>query len=395
MRILIFSLVYYPRFVGGAELAVKEITERIPQREVVFEMVTLRSSGEPRHERVGAILMHRVGAPFLPFACNKLLFPFVAYAKARGLHRRDRYDTIWSIMENRAGFAALFFKKKFPDVRFLLTLQEGDDMQYSLRRMGMLVPFLYPLWKQIFRKADRIQAISHYLADWAKYQGTKAPIEVVPNGVDVEKFQVKSFKLKVEEARQKLGLKPEDRVVITTSRLVKKNGIGDLIDAMQYLPESVKLFILGTGNLESNLKRKTSNLQLTGRVAFLGYIAHEKLPEYLHASDIFVRASRSEGLGISFLEAMAAGLPVVATPVGGIPDFLQDTSTREASKATGLFCRVGDPKDIAAKIQLLLTNTELRSRIIENASKMVQERYDWKEIARQMKEVFDKNTPRV
>jgi glycosyltransferase involved in cell wall biosynthesis len=307
----------------------------------------------------------------------------------------------------------------------------------------------------MFTRADHITAISNYLAKWAKRMGAKANVTVIPNGVDVGNFQfprlpiggqaISNFQtspdVQKQEIKQRLGLKPEDKVVITTSRLVEKNGVGDLIEAMRYLPENIKLLILGTGNLESNLKLKTSNLQLTGRVAFLGYIAHEKLPEYLHASDIFVRASRSEGLGISFLEAMAAGVPVVATPVGGIPDFLfsaredilpsparENRGVRKTNPAptkdervsrigtspmgearvrmssgagvdrygeTGLFCRVGDPKDIAEKMKLLLTNDELRNRIVENASKVVKERYEWGKIAKQMEAVLDKNTPRV
>ena len=176
-------------------------------------------------------------------------------------------------------------------------------------------------------------------------------------------------------------MKREDKVVITTSRLVKKNGIGDLIEAMQYLPEQVKLLIIGSGPLLKNLQLTTYNLQLKNRVRFLGHIPHEQLPPYLWASDMFVRPSLSEGMGNSFVEAMAAGLPVVATPVGGIPDFLKDEDT-------GLFCEVGNPRSIAEQIKLLLSDDGLRSRIIRNASEMVRERYEWNGITEQMKTVF-------
>ena len=106
------------------------------------------------------------------------------------------------------------------------------------------------------------------------------------------------------------------------------------------------------------------------------------LPRVLKAADVFARPSRSEGLGISFLEAMAAGLPVVATPVGGIPDFLTDGET-------GLFCEVQNPKSIAEKVQMLLSDNSLRERITQNASTMIRERYEWKEIAKKMKKVFE------
>ena len=112
---------------------------------------------------------------------------------------------------------------------------------------------------------------------------------------------------------------------------------------------------------------------------FAGFIAHEKLPTYLWASDIFVRPSLSEGMGNSFIEAMASGLPVIATPVGGIVDFLRDGET-------GLFCEVGNPKSIAQKIEKLIKDSESRQYIVENASGMVKDKYDWSLIAKRMKE---------
>lgn len=378
-KILIFSLVYYPRFVGGAEVAVKEITDRIPEGEVSFTMVTLRSRGEPRVEKVGNIQVFRIGPTFLPLALRKYLFPFLSARKAKHLHAQNRYDSVWSIMANYAGFGALFFKFKHPDVPFLLTLQEGDSLEHIRQRVGLL----YPLFKKIFTKADRIQAISRFLSEWARYMGAKAHIYVVPNGVDIQNFQPTTNNQQREEQRKELGYKTDDKVIITTSRLVVKNGVGDLLEAMRYLPENVKLLVIGSGPLERALKLQTTNYKLQTRVQFLGYIPHDELPAYLHTSDVFVRPSLSEGLGISFLEAMAAGLPVVATPVGGIPDFLTD-------RETGLFCEPHNPKSIAEQVTLLLSDTALRNKVIANASALVREDYDWDFIAERMGEVFDR-----
>ena len=91
--------------------------------------------------------------------------------------------------------------------------------------------------------------------------------------------------------------------------------------------------------MEERLKQKTKDLGLAGRIHFVGNVDHNKLPEYLWASDVFCRPSLSEGLGNVFLEAMAAGVPIVGTPVGGIPDFLTEGKT-------GLFCEVGNTKNI-------------------------------------------------
>jgi|SRR3989338_7819433 len=397
MKILIFSTAYLP-FIGGAELAIKEITDRLSSSEFSFDLITLNLDRKQKpEEQVGSVHVIRL-------SCPKLFFPIFAFIRARRQHRASPYDRVWSIMASYGGFAGLFFKHHFPKVPFILTLQEGDSLSHIYKR----AIFVWPLFKRIFTKADRITAISNYLAEWAKKKGAKCPVEVTPNGVAVGKFESRISNLEKEEIRRKFGISKEDKVIITTSRLVEKNGVGDLIEAMQYLPESVKLLICGDGQLLKNLQLTTSNLQLTGRVSFLGMIPHAELPKYLHISDVFVRASRSEGMGSSFIEAMAAGLPVVATPVGGIPDFLSDPSfTRPDSLRsdlrseersdlfpsghygqTGLFCRVGNPRDIAEKVQRLLSDNELWNRVVANASKLVREKYKWDGIAEEMCDIF-------
>jgi glycosyltransferase involved in cell wall biosynthesis len=114
----------------------------------------------------------------------------------------------------------------------------------------------------------------------------------------------------------------------------------------------------------------------------LGFLPHQDIPKYFSICDIFIRPSRSEGFGNSFIEAMASGLPVIATPVGGIPDFIDD-------KETGVFCSPDSPQSIVKAVNILMGNEVLRKTIIENAHKRVNERYGWSQITAQMKAVFD------
>jgi glycosyltransferase involved in cell wall biosynthesis len=372
-RVLIFSLVYYPHYVGGAEIAVKEITDRISPEEVEFDMVTLNGGGELPVEKIGNVTVYRIAHSLRYY--NKILYPIRAYLRAVKLHRQNKYHTAWAIMAN-AGFAALFFKLHFTKVRFVLTLQEGDPFSKIKRRIGPM----YPLFKQVFRRADHITAISRYLGRWARDMGATAPIDLIPNAVDIELFERRN-PVTESRLREKLGKKEGDIFLITTSRLVLKNAVGDIIAALSYLPEQVKLIILGNGPLEAELKTQVNTLKLFNRVHFLGYIPHVELPPYLHISDIFVRPSLSEGLGNSFLEAMAAGLPVIATNVGGITDFLTDGQT-------GLVCEVGNPKSIAQKVEKLMKDKESREYIVGEARTMVKERYEWGKVSGEMKGVL-------
>lgn len=384
-KILIFSLLHYPYFSGGAEVAVKEITDRISSSDIEFHMITLgRPKGELKRIPGGvSMVIHHVAPPFfpkeikdykVPLLAKILYIPWAAF-KALSLHRKDKYDAVWSIMASYAGFAAVIFKIFFPKVPMILTIQEGDHFE---RRQGFLKPF----FKKIFTSASQIQVISNYLADWSKQMGAKCPIGVIPNGVDYEKFSYPITSEKKEEIRIMCKFKKDDVVLVTSSRLVHKNAIDVVIKAVSQLPEKYKFLILGVGPNKDELLNQANNLKLQDRVVFKGFVPHDVLPEYLQASDIFIRPSRTEGLGNSFIEAMAAGIPVIATPVGGIPDFLVDGET-------GLFCEVDNPESIVQKVEKLTKDKESREYIVKNAHKMVKDKYDWKSVAEKMEKIFN------
>lgn len=366
-RILIFSFTYFPKLIGGAEIAVKEITDR-SNSEYDFDMITIGDGG-PSELKIGNVSVYRVGKLS---ATGKYLFIIQAFLKALSLNRKNKYDAIWSIMANYAGFSALFFKILNPKIPFILTLQEGDPIPHIKRR----VRFFYPLFKMIFRRADIIQTISNYLADFAKSMKANCPIVIIPNGVDLDKFSVVDS-IGIDEAKKFLGKKDNDFLLITTSRLVVKNGIKDIIDAVALLPENVRLIIAGTGPLENTLREQIKKLGLESRVNMIGFLSHEKMPNFLRASDVFIRPSLSEGLGNSFLEAMACGIPVIATRVGGIPDFLKD-------KKTGLFCEARNPQSIKEQVLVLMNDKTLRDNLIREALGMIKSKYSWKFISELM-----------
>jgi glycosyltransferase involved in cell wall biosynthesis len=366
-RILIFSLAYFP-FIGGAEIAVKEITDRIGDR-FDFDLVTYKFNKEWRDfEKIGNVNVYRVKC------ANKFFFVFKSWLLAKKLNKENNYFATWSIMAAYAGFSALFFKFSNPKIPFLLTLQEGDSEKHILKRVG----FFYPVWKLIFKKANYIQAISNFLADFGKCYGAICPIEVVPNGVNTQIY--------ADYTQTNVDKKTSVKTIITTSRLVYKNGIDILIRAMAELKikdircpmdiecPRIELLILGSGPEEKNLKKLAQNLGVVNEVIFIGHVEPDKIPEYLYKADIFVRPSRSEGLGNSFLEAMVAGLPVIGTRVGGIPDFIKDGET-------GIFCKSENPKDLASKIKLLFEDKNLSDKLSYNGRKLVFEKYSWDKIA--------------
>lgn len=382
-RILIFSLAYHP-FVGGAELAIKEIVQRIPREELAFDLITMRFDRKlPLVEMVGNVRVYRViDVVPRPFAyLNKVLFPFFAAVGAIRLHRKHHYQGCWAMMSYMV-FPIVLMRAFGTRLPYALTLQDGDPFERVFRRW-FIVP-LRPLLKYGFRRASVITAISNYLGEWARRMGYEGPLEIIPNGVDAERFMHVSPH-EVAMLKQELHKKEDEVFLITTSRLVPKNGVDTIIRALPYLPERVTLLILGEGPEEEKLKLLAQELEVVKRARFLGFVPHAKLPFYLHASDIFVRPSRSEGMGSSFVEAMAAGLPVIATQEGGIADFLFDAERNPDHGPTGFAVDVDAPDQIAAQVEQILADRAQTAAVVQRAREMARSKYDWSLIAEDMR----------
>jgi glycosyltransferase involved in cell wall biosynthesis len=306
---------------------------------------------------------------------DKLFLPLLGTMLAKRLHKRKEYDIIHSVQASYGGIAAYFFKKKFPGVPLVLNLQEGKELSKQW--------FAVSFWRsRIIKTADKIVVISKYLRDFIKKQGINMDkVVLVPNGVDLKKFSKDFSYGELENLREQLGIKPYHKILVTVSRLEKKNNVGGIIEAVKILDnKDIKLLIIGDGSLKKHLETKVESFDIRDNVKFLRTIDHKDLPRYLSIADVFVRPSFSEGLGTAFLEAMATGCPVIATEVGGIPDFLKDFRT-------GLFCTT-EPKSIAQKASLLLGDRDLRNKLLANAYKLVEQHYTWEIITEKYKEIF-------
>lgn len=363
-KALIFSFAYYP-YVGGAEVAVREITDRL--KDFNFDLITFNLGDQPTEEIIGNVNIYRISS------FTKYLYPINSFLNGFFLHRKKKYYVVWAMMAN-TGFAAMFLKILFPQIKFVLTIQEGDPIPQIKKRVW----FVYPIFRMVFKTADKVTAISSYLADFAKDMGAKE-VDIIPNGVDLDKFKIKNEKLKIHE---------KDRIVlVTTSRLVKKNAVDDIIKSLNFLPNNIVFRSVGSGEDEGYLKDLVSELKLGDRVEFIPHLEHNEMVQILNDADIFIRPSLSEGLGISFLEAMAVGLPVIATPVGGIIDFLKD-------RETGLFCKVRNPESIAEKVMELIKDSDLYTNISKNSRRIIMEKYDWNMIADKFRNIFSAGVKR-
>ncbi|OHB25319.1 MAG: hypothetical protein A2542_01785 [Parcubacteria group bacterium RIFOXYD2_FULL_52_8] len=368
-RILILSLSWFP-FESGGENAPRNIADRLND-EYVFDVITYRfRRAWPVVEQVGQATVYRVGG------LNKYDWMFRAFWKATVLHTANSYDAVWSVMAAYAGGVAYWFKRFHPRVSLILTLQEGDPLEHIMQRVGVTRPW----FRDLFRRADAVQAISHYLAGLAKQLGFLGTPVVIPNGVDVEKFDAQNkYETTTKPVFPKNG---KEIVLINNSRLVYKNAHDIIIRALRFLPEQVVYRnVAQQGDLGTELQALAEKEGVAHRVFLLPGIPHAEIPKWFEEGDLFVRPSRSEGLGTSFLEAMAARLPIVTTPVGGIPDFLTDGET-------GFFSVVDDPQSVAQAVQRYIDEPALREHIRATAEQLAVTRYSWDTVSGQMRDLF-------
>ena len=364
--IVIFSHAYLP-FLGGAETAVKGVTDELGG----FNFVMLTGKYKfslPREEKLGNIMVCRLG---FGFSVDKFLLPVLVFLKFIFLKRKLLKPLLfWGIMISYSSIGAYFLKFLYPKVPFLLTVQEGNR-EWERNRFW---------WRLLLKKVDYVTAISSFLLERAGEAGYHRKAEVVPNGVDLEKFSNPDVQ-KTLILSQKLGIKPDEKIIITVSRLTHKNAVDIIVRAMSFIKTEARLLIVGGGEEEKKLKKLARELKVENKIVFAAG-SYDEIPAYLKLGHVLVRPSRSEGLGTAFLEAMAAGLPIIATSVGGIKDFLIDGET-------GLEVKVDDPEDLARKLDLLFSDEALRQKLIQNGRRLVEEKYQWSQIAAKMRDIFN------
>lgn len=217
--------------------------------------------------------------------------------------------------------------------------------------------------------------------DIVRYDGVPpGKIRVVPYGVDVEKFD---SVLSREEARGKLGL-PGDRFLVgTVGRLEEQKGQKYLIEAAGRLRREKKettLAIIGSGREEARLRDQAVREGIGDSVLFLG--TRRDLPELFRAMDVFAFPSLWEGFPIALLSAMAAGLPVIVTPVGGVPEVVKDG-------INGLIVPAGDPAALAEAIWKVREDPAGAAGFGRAAAATIRDKYSHRTTARRIMEIYE------
>lgn len=219
----------------------------------------------------------------------------------------------------------------------------------------------------VLRRADQVIAVSTYLDSVAKQMGvSEEKIAVINMGVDTTIFKPYAK----TAARKHLRLSDKDRkIIVTVAYLMPLKGHSYLIKAMVMIRKahpSCRLYLVGTGYLETELKRLISQSGLEGHVVFAGQRPPDEIVWWMSAADIVVVPSIAESFGLTALEAAACGTPTVASDVGGLSDHVIEGEN-------GFLIPPGDPAAIARTVNMLFSNPSLldqmQSRCVASAQK--------------------------
>ncbi len=367
---LAFSDVVLPEGAGGVERTIEEIYPRIAANGAHIEMIALSSSRPGVERREDGLTVRRVRRIGLERLTGlQVAFSFEVWAEAFRRTRRLRPDvihahTLFFLSTLAAAIVATVFR-----VPLVLTMHVGR-MDALPRRQRLLVrAYERTAGWLVLRLARCVICVSADVAEHARALGApRRKVVVIPNGVDFGKFEV---------ARD-----PETPpLVLCVGRLILNKGPMDLVEAAWLLAGrglAFRVAFAGSGPLEAALRRQVEAHRLGAVVEFLG--DREDIPDLLARAAVFVRPSLTDGMSLALLEAMAAGVPVVATRISGAEELLSDGES-------GRLVPPGQPGALANAIAEVLAAPEDAAAMADRG-RQVAAGYTWESVARKTREVL-------
>ena len=199
-------------------------------------------------------------------------------------------------------------------------------------------------------------------------------------GVDIVGLEQRIASIDRSEKRKELGISEQSTVLITVAELIPRKNHIQVLKALSKLNKTnFHYLIVGNGESEQQLEKAVNELMLQDKVSFLGF--RRDVPELMASSDIFILTSRHEGLTRAIMEAMAVGLPIIATDVRGNRDLVK-------SGENGYLVSLDDAEQTAIAIERLINSRNLRCSMGEKSKELVKQ-YDLKNIIPQMEEIYD------
>jgi len=283
---------------------------------------------------------------------------------------------IWA--QKICSIACLLFPAKY-----VVTIHGSEVLINNSLRKSIKSRLKKYLFRQLCLRAEHIIAVSQYTKNLLAQNGISPDkIQVIPNGVNTEKFSIPINTKRIAEIRSKLNIDDPDKIILTLAVLRPRKGQDMVIKALPMVLDKipkVKYVIAGNGSYLDHLGKIVNGYSLNKNVIFAGEINDNEIVHFYDMCDIFVMPSRRDGLwvegfGISFLEANARGKPVIGGRHGGVPEVIIDNET-------GILVNPYSPEEIAQAVIKLLSNKELAKEMGEKGKERSFHHFNWETIA--------------
>lgn len=369
---------YPPLSVGGLAKHVEEVSFALSQQDVEVHVLTIGGKQTPKLERKNNLWVHRVD-PFPLQALNFITWihhlNFCLLEEAIKLSATFGPFDLVHCHDWLVGFSGKVLKHAY-QIPLLATIHATE----AGRNQGLHTPeqnyinqiewwLTYEAWKVIVCSRHMVHEVKQL------FNLPQDKIRLIPNGINMAKYSQAPLK------NVSFG---SGKIVFFVGRLVKEKGVQVLLEAAPQIiaaePE-VRFFIAGKGPMEEQLKAQAKSLKIESWVSFLGYISEEQKITLLKQAQVAVFPSLYEPFGIVVLEAMAAGVPVVAADTGGMGEII-------SHGISGLKVWPGDAQSLAVNILKVLQDRELAKNLSTNALVVVKDQYNWEKIAEKTKEVY-------
>lgn len=379
MRIL-FCNYEYPPLGGGGGVINKQIAEELAKRHTV-DVLTSQGMGMPAKVVENGVTVYRVPVFFRSRQAAANLPSMIAYLpggylRGKKLIQQHSYDVINTHFVIPTGPVGDWLAKK-ADVPNVLSVHGGDLYDPSKWMSPHRHFFLRSSVRHLLRKAAAVVGqSSNTISNVHTFYDAELACENIPLGI-VRPGDITAA------PREHYGLSDDDLILVTVGRLVSRKALDQLIAIVKQLNnDKVHLFVVGSGPQLPTLKMIAQELAVERQIHFLGQVEeHEKL-EVLRMADIYASTSQHEGFGIVYLEAMAAGLPVICYDYGGQTDFL-------ASEINGYVVKLNDTDRFQQACQRLLETPALR-RDIGKHNRVAVEKFYIDHCANQYEKLFEK-----
>jgi glycogen synthase len=383
MRIFMLSWEYPPRVIGGLARHAEGLSRALASLGHEVHVVTLDFPGAPYEEADSLLYVHRVAVdlPAPTFHTWVLLFNHFFEKRVGQLAKKYGQPDIVHVhdwLTVSAGVAS----KHLMRAPLVMTFHSTESSRSSSFRTPESAMVGGLEWWGSY-EAAKVIAVSEWMKSEVVSQFKVPPNKVVeiPNAVDMAKFE-KS--VDVAATRRKWNVQPGERLIAAVGRLTSQKGFDDLIRALPVVQKSIpgaKLLVMGDGYMRGELEALAKGEGVAARTTFAGFVSDDDLVDAIKSSDMVAVPSRFEPFGIIALEAMAAGVPVVVSRVGGLAEIVEDG-------IDGLEVDPNSPHSIAEATIRLLSDQALASRLTARAREKVKT-YNWKRWAEKTLEVYE------